>query len=65
LALLAARGHHASEAQLPGGTGRGDRECLVTLYCPVVDQDAALSEAEKADRLSAFSSRVMQTLASH
>ena len=37
---------------------------LVTLYCPVVNQDAALSDAEKADRLSAFSSRVMQTLAS-
>ena len=36
---------------------------LVTLYCPVVNQDAALSDAEKADRLSAFSSHVMQALA--
>lgn len=36
---------------------------LVTVYCPVVDKDAALSDAEKADRLSAFSSQVMQNLA--
>ena len=37
---------------------------LVTLYCPVVNRDASLSDAEKADRLSAFSSQIMQTLAS-
>jgi hypothetical protein len=37
---------------------------LVTLYCPVVDKDAALSDAEKAARLGLFSSQVMQTLAS-
>ena len=36
---------------------------LVTLYCPVVNRDASLSDAEKADRLSAFSSQIMQTLA--
>ena len=37
---------------------------LVTLYCPVVDKDAALSDAEKSARLGAFSSQVMQSLAS-
>lgn len=37
---------------------------LVTLYCPVVDKDAALSDSEKAARLGAFSSQIMQTLAS-
>jgi hypothetical protein len=37
---------------------------LVTLYCPVVDQNATLSDSEKASRLSAFSSRIMQTLGS-
>jgi hypothetical protein len=36
---------------------------LVTLYCPVVNGDAALSDPEKIARLSAFSSQVMQTLA--
>ena len=36
---------------------------LVTLYCPVVNRDAALSDAEKANRLSAFSSQIVQTLA--
>ena len=36
---------------------------LVTLYCPVIDRDASLSDSEKADRLGAFSSQVMQTLA--
>lgn len=36
---------------------------LVTVYCPVLDKDAALSDAEKADRLSAFSSQIMQSLA--
>jgi hypothetical protein len=37
---------------------------LITLYCPVVNQDAALSDAEKSARLGAFSSQVMQMLAS-
>ena len=37
---------------------------LVTLYCPVVNRDAALSDAEKAGRLSDFSSQVLQMLAS-
>ena len=36
---------------------------LVTLYCPVVNRDGSLSNAEKADRLSAFSSQIMQALA--
>jgi len=36
---------------------------LVTLYCPVVNRDASLSDADNADRLSAFSSQIMQTLA--
>jgi hypothetical protein len=37
---------------------------LVTLYCPVVNRDAALSDAEKAGRLSEFSTQIMQMLAS-
>ena len=37
---------------------------LVTLYCPVVDKNASLSDAEKSARLGAFSSQVMQSLAS-
>jgi hypothetical protein len=37
---------------------------LVTLYCPVVSRDAALSDAEKAGRLSDFSTQIMQMLAS-
>ena len=36
---------------------------LVTVYCPVVNQNAALSDTEKAGRLAAFSSQVMQSLA--
>jgi hypothetical protein len=36
---------------------------LVTLYCPVIARDASLSDSEKADRLGAFSSQVMQMLA--
>ncbi len=36
---------------------------LVTVYCPVVNQNAALNDAEKAGRLAAFSSQVMQSLA--
>jgi hypothetical protein len=35
---------------------------LVTLYCPVVNQNAATSEAQKSARLEEFSSRVMQEL---
>jgi len=37
---------------------------LVTLYCPMVDKDAALSDTEKSAQLGAFSSQVMQSLAS-
>lgn len=36
---------------------------LVTIYCPVVNQNASLSDQDKADRLSVFSSQIMQTLA--
>jgi len=36
---------------------------LVTVYCPVVNRDAAASDAEKAARLGAFSSELMQMLA--
>lgn len=36
---------------------------LVALYCPVVNGDAALDDAGRAARLSAFSSQVMQALA--
>jgi hypothetical protein len=36
---------------------------LVSLYCPVVNRDGGLSDAEKADRLAAFSEQVMQSLA--
>jgi hypothetical protein len=37
---------------------------LVTLYCPIVDRDAALSDVEKSARLGAFSSQIMESLAS-
>jgi hypothetical protein len=37
---------------------------LVTLYCPVVNQDAALSDSGRADRLASFASHVMQALQS-
>ena len=49
--------------QYPAAQGAEIANYLVALYCPVVNQDAAFSDAEKADRLFAFSSRVMQTLA--
>lgn len=35
---------------------------LVTLYCPALEQNAALSEGEKRARLEAFSSRIMREL---
>ncbi|MBM0206760.1 hypothetical protein JNW90_29910 [Micromonospora sp. STR1s_5] len=36
---------------------------LVTAYCPVLEQDRSLSEAEKRARLESFSSRLMHQLA--
>lgn len=36
---------------------------LVTAYCPVVNGNASLGEAQKRARLTAFSSRLMQELA--
>jgi hypothetical protein len=69
-ALLAAQGTGVVsemitqvKRQYPAAQDAEIANYLITLYCPVVNQDAALSDAEKADRLSAFSARVMQALA--
>jgi len=48
----------------PAAQDAGITNYLVTLYCPVVDKNASLSDAEKSARLGAFSSQVMQSLAS-
>ena len=37
---------------------------LLTAYCPVLNENTSLSEAEKRERLMAFSARLMQELAS-
>ena len=55
-----------ADPRSPGYPAAQDAEIvnyLVTLYCPVVNEDAALSDGEKVDRLSAFSPHVMQALA--
>jgi len=51
-----------ADPRSPGYPAAQDAE-IVNLYCPVVNEDAALSDAEKVDRLSAFSPHVMQALA--
>ena len=51
------------KAKYPAAQDAEIANYLVTAYCPVVNRDASLSDGEKADRLSALASAVMQSLA--
>jgi hypothetical protein len=69
-ALLAAQGTDVVpeivaglRRRYPGAQDAEIANYLVTLYCPVVNRDAALSDSEKSGRLGAFASQVMLMLA--
>lgn len=47
----------------PGASDAEVTNYLVTAYCPVIEQNQALSETEKRARLESFSSRLMREMA--